>query len=531
MDKITEIKHLFSIGKIGRREFVQGAATLGLSAATAATFINDVKAATPKSGGHVKAGCAGGQTADSMDVATWVNSMQMVTGITINEYLTETDADENLIPRFAEGWEAADGGKTWIFNLRKGVEHSNGKTIDAHDVIGSLNYHLGEESKSSFKPQLAQISSMRAEGNFTVVFELSSANADFPVMTSDYRAAILPCKDGKPMVVDGSISGGSYLLETFEPGVRSIMKRNPNYWNSDVGHFDSIEWLSLRDDNARQTALITGDVDVIQQCNLGTVDRLQALENINVLSAEGKQHFTFPMRTDMAPFDNNDVRMAMKLSFEREEFLQKILRGYGSIGNDQPISRAYRYYDADIPQRVYDPDKAKWHLKQAGLESLDVQLFASDTGFLGSPEAAALYAERAKKAGINIDIVRAPADGYWNEVWMKKPFCACQWFGRPVADEMLALTYAAGGSWNDTFWNHERFNKILIEARSELDQAKRAEMYSELQLIIRDEGGQLIPGFAHWVDAASTKIGTPAKLSGRNSVDGFRFGERWWFSA
>ena len=88
-----------------------------------------------------------------------------------------------------------------------------------------------------------------------------------------------------------------------------------------------------------------------------------------MLDVPGTLHFTFPMRVDMAPFkDNNDLRLALKYAFDREDALKTILRGYGALGDDHPISPANRYFASEIPQRPYDPDRAKFHLKKAGME-------------------------------------------------------------------------------------------------------------------------------------------------------------------
>ena len=70
-----------------------------------------------------------------------------------------------------------------------------------------------------------------------------------------------------------------------------------------------------------------------------------------------------PMRTDMAPFDNVDV-LALKLAMDREAILKTVLRGYGNVGNDHPISPANQFHASELPQRAYDPDKAKFHLKK-----------------------------------------------------------------------------------------------------------------------------------------------------------------------
>jgi peptide/nickel transport system substrate-binding protein len=111
---------------------------------------------------------------------------------------------------------------------------------------------------------------------------------------------------------------------------------------------------------------------------------------------------------------------------------------------------------------------------------------------------------------------------------MKKPWCMVYWSGRPTEDWMFATAYMADSGWNDTFWKHERFNKIVLEARSELNEAKRAELYAEAQLIIRDEGGVVVPMYASYVFAMSDKV-KHNTMAGDWDLDGLRGLERWWF--
>jgi peptide/nickel transport system substrate-binding protein len=232
----------------------------------------------------------------------------------------------------------------------------------------------------------------------------------------------------------------------------------------------------------------------------------------------------------MAPFDNNDVRLALKYSLNREALLKTVLRGHGIVGNDHPIGPANQYYASELPQREYDPDKAKFHLKKAGMSNLKVDLSAADAAFDGAVDAAVLYKEHAAKAGIDIKVIREPNDGYWSNVWMKKGWSMCYWGGRPTEDWMFATAYSEGASWNDAFWKHERFNKLLIEARSELDPAKRREMYVELQRIVRDEGGTVVPLFNNFVFAATDKL-KHGTIQGNWAQDGHKLYERWWFEA
>jgi peptide/nickel transport system substrate-binding protein len=156
------------------------------------------------------------------------------------------------------------------------------------------------------------------------------------------------------------------------------------------------------------------------------------------------------------------------------------------------------------------------------------KLHAADAAFGGAVDAAALYKESAAKAGIKIEVVREPNDGYWSNVWMKKPWSTCFWSGRPTADWMFSTAYSADAKWNDSFWKHDRFNKLIIEARAMLDKKKRREMYVEMQKIVRDEGGVVVPMYADYMAATSKKVKfeNPA---GNFPLDGHKNTERWWF--
>ena len=158
-----------------------------------------------------------------------------------------------------------------------------------------------------------------------------------------------------------------------------------------------------------------------------------------------------------------------------------------------------------------------------------MDLSAADAAFAGAVDAAVLYKEHAAPIGIEINVVREPNDGYWSNVWMNKPWGMCYWGGRPTEDWMFSTAYAAGAAWNDSFWNHERFNKLLLLARAELDQTLRREMYVEMQTIVSNEGGVVVPLFNNYVFATSDKI-THGELAGNWDLDGSKLTERWWFA-
>ncbi len=121
-----------------------------------------------------------------------------------------------------------------------------------------------------------------------------------------------------------------------------------------------------------------------------------------------------------------------------EQLLKVIPHGCGSVGNDHPNPKFNRYFASELPQRTFDPAKVQFHLTKAGMQNETFKLHAADAAFSGAVDAAVLYAENASKAGVKVKVVREPNDGYWSNVWMKKPLCMSYWGGRPSYDWFLA---------------------------------------------------------------------------------------------
>ena len=531
--KVKQLQSCFENGKLTRRSFMQGALALGVSMSSALSLVDVAQAATPKKGGRLRIGITGGATSDVMDPGQILDSYMLNYQFgQLRNNLTEVAPSGELIPELAESWEASPDAKTWHFKVRQGVEFHNGKTLDSQDVADSLSHHIAEDSSSAAKAILSGISAVKTDGPNAVTVELSGGDADFPFLMTDYHLNICASNgDGTIDWQSGNGTGG-YVANEHDPGVRSLTKRNPNYWKEGMAHFDEIELLQIADPSARTNALRADSVDCYSNVDLKTAGRLEKLPGVLVRATTGNKQVTLPMRTDTAPFDNNDVRLALKYIINREDWLSKISFGYGQLANDTPIGPAnlYRATTDEIPQRDYDLDKAKYHLKQAGMESLTVPFHAAETGFGGALDAAQLMQESAAPAGITIDIVREPDDGYWSNVWMQKPWVACYWSGRPTENWIFSQIYAADAAWNDTFWNHEQFNELLIKGRAELDEAKRREIYVEMQRILHDDGGVIIPLFQSDVLAHSDKVHVPEVIGNNWELDGEKNAERWWFA-
>lgn len=515
---------------VTRREFMDKAAALGVSTAViagtgASMFPAEAQASTPKRGGHLRVGVASGNSSDSFDPHLKSGEFTNLTRKAFRNCLGEVDHTGALVPELAESWEAAGSASRWKFNLRKGLTFHDGKTLDIDDVMQTINYHRRKGSKSSSAKFARTITDMKKDGTHSVIMELEGPNANFPFIAGSFEIMSFN-KAGEPY--DFNNGTGSYIMKEFKPGQRARLERDPNHWREGVGWFDSIELTPILDIAARQNALLTNEVDVISRPSPKTFPRLKQAKGIETAQATGKLHRAWPMQIDQAPFNNIDVRQALRHAVNREEILAKVLNGGGSLGNDHPIARADQYYNPNIPQRPYDPEKSKFLLKKAGMSDLKVTLHTSEHLWAGALDAALLYSEHAKKAGIELTIKKVPSDGYWSHTWRKVPWSSSYWNAGPTADHILTRAYGADAPWNETKWQHPRFNELLEAARGELDFDKAREMYWEMQEIIHHEGSTVISVFADELYAYSDKLGH-GTIAADWEMDGFHLLERWWF--
>jgi peptide/nickel transport system substrate-binding protein len=508
-EQLKQLTGKVAEGVMTRREFVSRAAALGVTAAVANSMLaGSARAdahAAPVRGGTLKLGSSGGESTNTMDPALTASEVPLSNIRHWGETIVEVNEEGHLDYRLAESGEASSDAKTWAFKIKKGITFSNGKDMTPEDVLKTFQRHSNEESQSGALGIMRGISDMKVDGD-NVIIELETGNADLPYLLADYHLMIQP--DGGMDDPTAAIGTGAYTVEFDEPGVRHGFKRREDYWDAENrGFAEFSEVLVLNDATARTAALQSGQVDFINRVEPKVAGLLARAPNLEVRSTSGRGHYVFIMHIDTAPFDNNDLRLALKYAINREEMVDKILRGYGSIGNDMPINASYPLFDDSIPQREHSLEKAREHYEKSGHDGSPIILRTADGAFPGAVDAAALFQESAKAAGIPLEIKREPNDGYWSEVWNKQPFCASYWGGRPVQDQMYSTAYLSSADWNDTRWKRPEFDAMLLEARAELDAAKRREIYSKMGQMLRDEGGLILPMFNDFISGVGNRVG------------------------
>ncbi|MES0827635.1 ABC transporter substrate-binding protein [Ruegeria sp. SCPC11] len=504
MDSVKHLAATCAKGKMSRREFLSRAAMLGVSAVVANGLLTqELRAAVPSKGGTLKLGLAGGESTNTLDPAAALSQVPYHVTRAFGETLLDVNGDGSFNMRLAESVEGSADAKTWAFKIRKGVEFHNGKTVTPDDVLATLKRHSDDNTKSGAFGVMKAISEMFVDGDNLIV-KVERGNADLPYLMSTYQLLIQP--NGGLDDPAAGIGTGPYKIVEDEPGVRHVFEKFGNYWDDTRGHVDQVEMLVINDSTARSAALQSGQVHIINKVEPKIAQFLARAPGLEVKRVAGRGHYVFIMHSDTAPFDNKDLRLALKYAINREEMVDKVLRGYGAVGNDTPINAAYPFFDDSLPQRAFDPAKAAEHYKASGHDGSPIELHVSDVAFPGALDAAQLFQQSANAVGIPLQIKREPADGYWSEVWNKKPFSASYWGGRPTQDQMYSTAYLSTADWNDTRFKNEQFDTLLYDARKELDAGRRKDTYGEMARMVHDDGGLICPMFNEFLEGVRDDV-------------------------
>ena len=452
---------------------------------------------------------------DTLDPVLLGGALEYLRGRAYYNGLVRFNDDLSLSPELAEEWNANANATEWTFKLRRGVEFHDGKTMTADDVVYSMNRHLGEDSVSRAKTLVTSVTEWKKLDDYTVRAVLSSPNADLPSALGTFHFKVVQSGATDFLNPKGT---GPFKVREFKPGIRSLGVRNENYWVSGRPYVDELETFAVTDNVARTNALLSGEVDMIAPLDPKAVAQVEAASNLEVVSVPSGSYFSVVCMLDRAPGNNPDFVMGLKLLQRRERTVRSVLKGHGTLANDQPIGPSYFEHCTELEQRAFDPEKAEFHLRKSGVTEATIQMAEV---YPGITDVCLLLQQDAQKTGLKLNLNRVPVDGYWGTVYINSPMFVTGGNMRPTANAMLSLVWHSGASWNETAWKNERFDRLLVETRSELDRGKRHEMYCEMQRMLNEKDGHLIPAHRNYLDAKHKAVKglTAVPLSNAGGVE------------
>jgi peptide/nickel transport system substrate-binding protein len=410
--------------------------------------------------------------------------------------MVNLDSSFQPIPELAKSWSVSDDGLTWTFNLESGVKFHDGKPMTAKDVVFSFRRLLDPAVGSPASSVLGFLdpAGITAVDDLTVTFKTPTVVADLPTVLAIKYGMVVPDGSTKEQLKLQENGTGPFVQDVYSPTeTRRVFQRNKDYWRKGFPKAECLELSVITEDVTRLAAIKSGAADLIMQAGAANASVLAGDPTLKLAKSAPGTYMTLSMWVDTPPFDDVRVRQAMKAVIDRQLLVDTLVLGNGVAGNDNPVPpTSPDAYTSEIKKQ--DIEGAKKLLAEAGHpDGLTVELNTGE----GSPGMVALaqaYQQMAALAGITVNIINNPADSYWDTTWMKKPFFGSNWSGRPAA-EGLPYTFKSDATYNEAKWKNPQFDKLLDEARAEVDPAKRQQLYKDAQKLLSEDGGVIVPYF------------------------------------
>ncbi|WP_449277031.1 ABC transporter substrate-binding protein [Leucobacter sp. GX24907] len=465
-------------------------------------------------GGVLRVGHSGGASSDTMDPHEGLSNTDFARLPLIYEPLVRLDHEGNVQMWLAESIELNDDATEYTIKIHPNVKTHDGNTFTAEDVLWNFKRIVNEHHAGEIPLGPIDVDASEAVDDTTLIIRYSSPFAVLPEALASTPAYYMVPSNWSP---DNLVGTGPFVLQDFEPGVRSSATRFEDYRLEGKPYLDQVDIINMADETTQLNALRSGEVDAINYLSAQSVKQVQS-GDLNVIISETKGWLPITMRTDSAPFDDVRVREAIKLAIDREQINQVVFEGYGTIQNDvfDPLE------DSSLPQRERDVERAKELLADAGFsDGLDVELITNDV-MPAQRSIAQLVAEQIKEAGINAKVTFEPTTQFFADSYLTADFSQDYWFYVPYLANVAGATLSTA-PYNATHFDDAEYESLYQAAISEADEEDRRPIIEQMQRIDYERGGNIIPVFYPVIDATTQSVGGIEE-----DVSGFPFGNYDW---
>ncbi|MGH9171596.1 MAG: ABC transporter substrate-binding protein [Acidimicrobiales bacterium] len=524
-------------GHQSRRDFLRrtaaGAAVLGVgglleacgsSPKSSATTSSGAPSGSPKRGGTITLASTGGGSADTLDANDSVSNLDFARAPQLYDTLMEPGADNVPQLHLAEEVTPNSDATLWTIRVKKGIEFHDGKSLTADDVLYTFNRIVSNKFSAASGLAYADLKNAKKLDTYTLQIPMTSGYSIFPIsLIGNGEMSIVPVgyNPKKP------VGTGPFTVKSFTPGQQSVFAANKNYFVSGEPYADSVVIVDYSDETSQVNALTSGQANCCDQLSIASVDTVKSGGNVaNIWEGPGWVPFT--MRLDVAPFNDVNVRQALRLCMNRPEAREVVYGGYGFLGNDI-FGRADPEYDTAIPQRVQDIAQAKSLLKKANQEHLTVTLVTSPIK-TGAVQLAQVLKQQASAAGITINLNSITSTEFFGANYTKWTFAQDWWSGYPYLRQ-VGYSMVAGAPWDETHWDDgsyiSKYASYYKQALGIVDETKQADIVHEMQMMDWNEGGYIIPAFNPVIVGQSSSLkGAVTQKTGDPWIE-YRFRTLW----
>ena len=415
----------------------------------------------------------------------------------VHDTLVRVSNDSKSIePDLAESWETSDDNLTFTFHLRKGMKFHNGDEVTAEDVVFSLNRTRNPEEcpySSMFEP----IKEIVAADRYTVKIVLSAPYAPILADLAMFNAAIIPKKyfqevGGTEKFGRHPMGAGPFKFEYWKPGEEIMFSKFEDYWREGLPKVDELRYIIMPDATARAIAVRGGSIDVAVYVPFNQVESLKAAPNVKVAIDKIWRHDFVKINCGIKPFDDARVRQALNYALNKQGIIKSVLFGFGEPAPSYmpPVV----YFDRNLQPYPYNPEKAKELLKAAGYGGGFKTSILTTAGEPMMVSIATILQQNLKDIGIDASIEKVEEGTRWDRLIARKYELSPDYYTSDILDDDLLTDFGISYAGNQAYFSdykNDRVEELASLGRITLDEKKRAEIYHEIQRIVKEDAAQI----------------------------------------
>ncbi|MFT4286504.1 ABC transporter substrate-binding protein [Nocardioides sp.] len=469
----------------------------------------------PQVGGVLKVGVASAVT--TLDPAKGSANAMALSGYAIYDTLMKVDKlGDTPQPQIAESLESNADFTQWTMKLPTGLKFSDDTPFNAAAVKFNMDRHIDPSTASTAASLLSSVESVEAPDDTTVIFNLKYPFANLPYVlsydgsgTAGYIASPTALQTYGDDYTAHAAGLGPYKVKSWSAGSDIVLERNPNYWNTaeQEPYLDEIDIKTIEDEQARYSALQSGDIDYAPSINPTIMTQAESNSQIQVVHGVGSDQDSIALNMTHAPFDDIRVRQAISYALNREEIVDLTKEGLAEPAvNLFPATDPYANDNSD-PE--FDLDKAKALVAE----------YEADTGkkveftYMCRPtvNTTEVVERQLAAAGMTVKIdVQESTTAVANFIGGKYDAACWTMAGFLTPDLLPYRFFYSTGDLNSTGFNDPEFDSLADQARQTADPAKQKELWVAADKILTEE----LP----WVWVTSQPIAFLAR-SNVHSVD------------
>lgn len=426
-------------------------------------------------------------TAQNIDFWVFSNVFEVLVGV--------DNAGKELVPGLAESWEVSDDALTYTFHLRDS-KFSDGTDVTAEDAAFSLA-RIRDDELSLWSESYTIIKDMQTPDAKTLVVTLNEPSAPFLSTLAMPGASIVSKAalegEGQEAFAEKPVGSGAFMVDEWRRGDRVILKKNPNYWNAANVSLDGVEWISIPDDNTRMLAVQAGQIDAAIYVPFSRVAELKTDSALKVVENPSTREDHLLINHEHEPLNDVRVREALDYAIDRQSIIDTVTFGIGEAANSY-IPRGALYHSEDNGARPFDPEKAKALLAEAGVSDVNLD-YLVNAGNEVDEQIAVLLQQQLGNVGIGVTLNKMDPSQTWDMLIDGDYDLSLMYWTNDILDPDQKTTFVLGHDVNMNYmtrYQNDEVKDLVAAARLEMDPAKRAEMYAQIQKTAK--------GDVHWID-------------------------------